>query len=147
MNSLILKTLGKGMAIIQFLLALYYFWRGHNDPGGGFIGGLLAGGSVVLMAMVYGHAVVNRLLRIHPMRFIALGLFIAFLGGLMGSLAGQAFFTGLWGTVPLIHLHLGTPVLFDLGVFIVVIGITVTLLMNFKTRDLAPNQKEKGGDS
>ncbi|MGB0414342.1 MAG: MnhB domain-containing protein [Coraliomargarita sp.] len=111
------------------VLSLIVFYRGHNLPGGGFIGGLLAASAFILLGLGASMEQARRALRVDPVTLMALGLLIALVSGLFGLMQGDAFMTGVW--LPTFYLpllgavHLGTPLLFDLGVFMTVIGFTL----------------------
>ena len=111
------------------VLSLIVFYRGHNLPGGGFIGGLLAASAFILLGLGASMEQARRALRVNPVTLMALGLLIALVSGLLGLMQGDAFMTGVW--LPTFYLpllgavHLGTPLLFDLGVFMTVIGFTL----------------------
>jgi multisubunit Na+/H+ antiporter MnhB subunit len=103
-------------------------WRGHNDPGGGFIGGLFAASAVVLYLMAFQEERTERLLRVPPRAALGAGLAVAVVSGLVGwGLSGAPFLTGQWASVG--GLKLGTPLLFDIGVFLVVVGFTLTIVL------------------
>lgn len=110
-------------------LSLVVFYRGHNLPGGGFIGGLVAAASFILLGFGTSMEDARRALRCSPVVLMGGGLLIALAAGLWGPLVGKPFLTGVW--MPTFHLpllgavHLGTPLLFDLGVFMTVIGFTL----------------------
>lgn len=100
------------------LASLWILLRGHNAPGGGFVGGLLAVAASAAMALTFSATEARRRLPLPPTRLTALGVLIALLDGLPGVVVGQPFLTHLWFTVPLVvsELPLSTVMLFDLGV-------------------------------
>jgi multicomponent Na+:H+ antiporter subunit B len=111
------------------VLSLIVLYRGHNLPGGGFIGGLMAATAFILMGISRSMEQAKRALRIDPVVLMAVGLLVALVSGLPGILAGAPFMTGQWlpgFSLPLIgKVHLGTPLVFDVGVYLVVIGFTL----------------------
>ena len=129
MSSLILATTARLLMPLLLLFSLVLLLRGHYEPGGGFVGGLVAGASFVLFAYAEGVAGARRVLRVRPMGLIATGLTLALASGLLSFLAGETFLTGLWSetTVPVVGRP-GTPFLFDIGVYLVVLG-TVTAVI------------------
>ena len=132
MNSLILQTATRFMLPVLLLFSVFLLLRGHNSPGGGFAGGLVAATAYVLYAMAFGPAAARQLLRADTRRLIGVGLLVALAGGAAGLLAGRPWFTGLWATVPLFApggLHLGTPMLFDVGVYLAVAGVALTIIL------------------
>lgn len=128
-DSLILRTAARLLLVLMLVLAIYVLLRGHNEPGGGFIGGLLAAGGVAIYQLACGVARARRLLRIDPRALTGCGLLVALAAGVAGWLDGRAFLTGVWtaGEIPGVG-KLGTPLLFDLGVFLLVIGAALTIL-------------------
>lgn len=125
MSSVILSSWARMLAVTMLLVSIYILLRGHNEPGGGFIGGLIAAGAVAIHAFAYGVRETRRSLRFHPCAIAGAGLLLALLSGLPGLLGTDAgFLTHLWATVPLgfTELKLGTTIPFDVGVFLVVVG-------------------------
>ncbi len=106
------------------LISLYFFYRGHHEPGGGFIGGLLASLVVVYYSLAYSVENARRLVRLEPLTIIVLGLSMAMLSGLIALIFQNPYMTGQWVQLGWLGgLKLGTPLLFDLGVYITVIGV------------------------
>lgn len=117
---------------LLLLLSLIALYRGHNEPGGGFIGGLLAGSAYVLYAMAFGVEKTKKLRPVKPFLLIPVGLSVSLLSGLWGMMKGKAFMTALWTELALpagIKLKLGTPLLFDLGVYITVAGMLMLVML------------------
>ncbi|AVZ80657.1 NADH-quinone oxidoreductase subunit I [Zoogloeaceae bacteirum Par-f-2] len=126
LDSPLLREGLKPLAGLLALVALVLLWRGHNLPGGGFIGALVAACAVVLIVLVLGSAAARRLLRVSALRLSAFGLLLAMVAGGVGLAAGTNYLTGAWifpGGLPL-----GTPLMFDIGVFFTVFGAVVHLL-------------------
>lgn len=131
MRSLILLTALRYMMPLLFLFSQFLLFRGHNHPGGGFVGGLAASAALALYVIGYDARAARALLRVEPRHFIALGLLTAGSSGLFSLVSGYPFMTGKWATLDLPgfgELHLGTPVFFDIGVYLVVIGVVVTIV-------------------
>ncbi len=129
MQSTILKTATNYLLPLLLLFSVFILLRGHYESGGGFVGGLVAAIAFVLHAFAYGLAKTRKLLKYPPMSFIPVGLSLSFMSGLLPLFFGKSFMTGLWSTdpVPVIGL-VGTALFFDIGVFIVVIGVALTIL-------------------
>jgi multicomponent Na+:H+ antiporter subunit B len=116
---------------VLLLFSLFLLVRGHNQPGGGFTGGLVAAAAFALYSLSYNAAEARRVLTLPPVLLIAIGLFIAVSSGLIGLFAGRPFLTGIWTYIFLPgigRLEVGTPVLFDIGVYLLVFGITITMV-------------------
>ncbi|MFU8861584.1 MAG: Na+/H+ antiporter subunit B [Cyclonatronaceae bacterium] len=134
MKSLILQTATKLLFPLLLLFSIFLFLRGHNDPGGGFIGGLVGAAAFALFAISSGTEKARELLRINPTFMIGLGLFFAILSGVVSIMAGTPFLTGQW-VFPVVFgadLHLGSPILFDIGVYLVVVGFTLAVIFSLE---------------
>ena len=131
MRSLILRTSAWLMIPVLLLFSIFLLLRGHNEPGGGFVGGLVAASAVLLQMIASGPGEVRRLIPFDVKLLLPAGLLIALLSGLPALLSGQPFLTGVWVTLPILGgLKLGTPVIFDVGVYLVVLGITVQIILS-----------------
>ncbi len=128
MNSVILQLAAKYIRALLVFFAFVALLRGHNQPGGGFIGGLLAALSIVYYSFAFDRQKIRKQLTIKPEGYIALGLLIILLSFLPSIIQGETLMKGIWISIPLYpleELKLGTPLLFDIGVFMAVIGITL----------------------
>lgn len=125
MNSLILQISLRWLVPLLALASLFLLIRGHHEPGGGFAGGLVAALAVVLLSLANGTAAARRFLCFSPMQLIATGLVVALLSGCLRLLAGDAFLASVWVSIPLgfTYLKLGTPLFFDCGVYLLVLGV------------------------
>ncbi|MDZ7269028.1 MAG: Na+/H+ antiporter subunit B [candidate division KSB1 bacterium] len=131
MPSLILSVAVRSLLPLLLLFSVFLLIRGHNEPGGGFVGGLVAAAAFALYAIAEGIAKVRQALRVDPRTLIGAGLVVALGSGLLSLLQGRPFMTGLWYQQPVPVLgKVGTPVLFDLGVYLVVVGIILTIILN-----------------
>jgi multicomponent Na+:H+ antiporter subunit A len=144
--SLVLRTAARLLLALLILASLFMLWRGHNEPGGGFIGGLFAASAVVLYLLAHRRAATERLLRGSPRMALGVGLAIALGSGLVGVFAGNLpFLTGQWTTIG--KIKLGTPLLFDIGVFIVVVGFTLTIILALdRVLDVRAAEENKASD-
>lgn len=115
-RSTLLLAAARPLYWLLFVAALWVLLRGHNAPGGGFIGGLLAVAASSLLASVEGVAAARRRQLIAPLSLAVGGVALALLSGLFGALFGQPFLTHLWAG------GLSTVLIFDLGVFLAVWG-------------------------
>lgn len=133
MSSLILRTMAPLLSALLLLFSAFFLLRGHDDPGGGFIGGLLAVGALVTRVLVHGAADVRRLLRVRPLAIAGAGLAAAAASGIAGWLTSEGFFVPVWAPMPpqVGQLALGTPLLFDVGVYAVVLGFGATIVLAF----------------
>ncbi|MEX2372429.1 MAG: hydrogen gas-evolving membrane-bound hydrogenase subunit E, partial [Dehalococcoidia bacterium] len=128
--SRVLRTAARGLLPLIVMFAFFLFLRGHNEPGGGFVAGLVAAAAVTLYAIAYDTGTARAILRVPPQAFIAAGLLVAIGTAAATSLPGTAVLTGHWVQVSIPGsgtVELGSPVLFDVGVFLVVLGVASTL--------------------
>jgi len=131
MKTIILKTASNYLLPLLLLFSIFILLRGHYLPGGGFVGGLIASIAFVLHAFANGLDNTKNLLRIHPGFLMPVGLAISFLSGIAPMfLKGLPFMTGLWFSEPLEVIGLvGSALFFDIGVYIVVVGVTLTIIL------------------
>lgn len=137
-NDPILKTVSRAAFALIMLLAVLLLWRGHNAPGGGFIAGLMVVSGLVLHRMANGESA----LWTEPVRLIPWGLALAFLTGLVPYLLGRPYLktdygyvtTALTGT-----FEWASAMLFDIGVFVAVVGAGLHIC--YALIDVAPAQR------
>lgn len=130
MTSLILRTATRVLMPLLLLFALFLLLRGHNAPGGGFVGGLVVAAAFVLYAIAYGVEAGRRALLVDPATLLAAGLLVALGSGMPAVLLGRPFLTAVWITVGIepAAVDVGTPLVFDVGVFLAVIGVMLTIV-------------------
>jgi multicomponent Na+:H+ antiporter subunit B len=131
-NSLILRTTTRFLLPLLLLLSVFLLLRGHHEPGGGFSGGLVAAAAFVLCRFAFGVEEVKRALPVDSRALIGVGLLVAVGSGSLPLLAGRPVMTGMWGQVPVPGfgvLDLGTPLLFDVGVYLTVVGVTLSIIL------------------
>ncbi len=109
------------------LVSFYFLFRGHNAPGGGFVGGLVMATALIVQYMVGGTIWVESRIRLLPQHWIGVGLLAAATAGLCAWLVSEPFLTSQ--EVTLGGLHLSTALLFDTGIYVVVVGATVLMLI------------------
>jgi multicomponent Na+:H+ antiporter subunit B len=136
MRSLILNKVARGILPVTSMFALYLLLRGHNEPGGGFIAGLVTAAALVLQGLAFGvQKTSDRLVPLirpaAPLGLaVALGSMLA--GPMMGEPLGTHFhaYVSVLGMDP---LHVSTTLAFDIGVYLVVLGASATALATFST--------------
>jgi multicomponent Na+:H+ antiporter subunit A len=116
---------------LLLIASLVILWRGHDQPGGGFVGGLVAALAFAVLSLARGPAAAGRALRISPLALAGAGLALALVSGLPGMIGGQPYLTHLWWE-PAYLPKLGTTVAFDLGVYLVVLGAVLAFLFGFQ---------------
>lgn len=130
MSSVIVRTAARAIEPLLLFFSVYLLVAGHDEPGGGFVGGLVAAAAFTLHAIAFGPASARRALRLDPRTIAGAGLVVALGASWAGAVAGKAPLTGLWADLPgRTALALGTPVVFDAGVFLAVIGSALMALL------------------
>jgi multicomponent Na+:H+ antiporter subunit B len=138
MNSTILKAATRVLLPIFLIASVLILLRGHNEPGGGFIGGLMAVIGVALYAVATSIREARAMLRIDPLTLAGIGLACSIAGGLWGAANGGAFLQGVWpfysfdpdlGTQ---GLPVGSVLLFDTGVYLTVLGAVCAILFGLE---------------
>ncbi|GEK34683.1 Na(+)/H(+) antiporter subunit B [Kurthia sibirica] len=133
MNNVILKTTTQVVFFIIFLFSIHIFLAGHFAPGGGFVGGLLTASALVLLLLTYDLKTVKNLLPINYMTLTAVGLLLALGTASLSAFFGEAFFMHYFDhfNIPLLgDTELHTAMIFDLGVYFVVVGVTMIIIQS-----------------
>lgn len=130
-DSLILKTTATVILPLQLVFSMFLLLRGHDEPGGGFIGGLVAAGGLSLYLFAYGVADLKKILRVAPKDLLSVGLTMGLLATVPSVFIGGAFFTAQWLEFSLGEstIKLSTVLLFDVGVYLTVIGTIMTMFL------------------
>ena len=137
MNSVILQLATPYVRSLLVFFAFVALLRGHNNPGGGFIGGLLAALSIVFYSFAYDWRQIQEKLIIKPKGYIALGLAFVLSSFLPSLFKSEVLMKGVWISIPMGifgELDLGSPLLFDTGVFMGVIGVTLMFFFTLAYR-------------
>ncbi|BAM02833.1 MnhB domain-containing protein [Phycisphaera mikurensis] len=132
MSSLLFQTAARLILPLSLVFAAYMMLKGHNAPGGGFIGGLTAAVALIVYAMACGREALLRLIPVHPRTLIAAGLLLAAVTGALPLLWGNPMLTStvidafpiVWGQ----SIHFVSVFFFDTGVVLVVIGASTGLI-------------------
>jgi multicomponent K+:H+ antiporter subunit A len=132
-HPLILATLSRVLLSMALLISVFIFLRGHNQPGGGFIAGLITAVALILQYVASGVQWTQSRLPLNYHRMCGAGVMLAGLTGLGSWLFGKPFLTSTFGhvTIPLVgEVELASAMLFDLGVYLTVVGATLLILAN-----------------
>jgi multicomponent Na+:H+ antiporter subunit B len=127
MTSQIFRTAARVLMPLLLLFSAFLLLRGHNEPGGGFVAGLVAAAAFALYAIAYGVERAQRALLVEPLTLLGVGLLIALTSGLPVVLGGKPYLTAQWMLSP---VHIGTPLVFDVGVFLVVCGVVLMMIFS-----------------
>ncbi|PSL07202.1 Na+/H+ antiporter subunit B [Cecembia rubra] len=133
MKSIIFRTSSKYLLPILLIFSVFILLRGHYLPGGGFVGGLMAALAFILHSFAFGLEETKNIIKIHPGFLMPMGLVFALIAGLAPWIYQEPFMTGLWYGEPLRMIGMvGTALLFDIGVYFVVIGSVLTVMFSIR---------------
>lgn len=138
-NNIMLHTVTRVVTFIILSFSIYLFFAGHNNPGGGFIGGLMTASAFLLMYLGFDMKTMKKALPFDFANMIAIGLLIAIATGFSSMLLGYPFLTQFFGyfQLPILgETELATALPFDLGVYLVVVGITLTIILTIAEDDM-----------
>jgi multicomponent Na+:H+ antiporter subunit B len=124
MSTLIFRTIAPVITVVMIAFAVFVTLRGHNEPGGGFIGGLIAAGAIAIYGIAIGPGAARNALKFDPLAYAGFGVAIAAISGLVSAAFGVPYLTGIWGEFAIgeTHVAVSTPMIFDIGVFFTVFG-------------------------
>ena len=126
-TSPIFRTAARLLMPLLLVFSVFLLLRGHNQPGGGFVGGLIAAAAFALYGIAFGVQRARQALLVRPMTLLGAGLLIALVSGVPAVLRGQPFLAALWLSGP---VAVGTPAAFDVGVFLVVAGVVLMMIFS-----------------
>src|SRR5690625_3996831 len=135
-NDIILRSTTSLISFILLGFAIYLLFAGHNSPGGGFVGGLTTSAAFLLMYISFGQSTIDKILSINFINLVPIGLMIALLTGLGSLICEKAFLTQTFGHVSLRlfgEFELAAARLVDLGVFLTVLGRTMTIILTISS--------------
>ena len=137
MNTLIFRTIAPLLTVVMIVFSVFVLLRGHNEPGGGFIGGLIAAAAISIYGMALGPASARRALRVHPLSLAGFGVLIAGLAGLLSMAFGVPFLTGLWRVFAVgdAEIAISTPLVFDIGVYFTVFGTLAAVALGLEDEE------------
>lgn len=135
-GTLILHTAARILMPLQLLFAVFLLLRGHDEPGGGFIAGLVAAGGFTLYLFAYGISATREVLRmVDPRDLIGVGLLLGMISVFPAWFFDQPFLTAQWWAIPGIDFTASTPLIFDIGVFLAVLGSVLAMVMTLMEVD------------
>lgn len=133
MSGLILQVATRFMMPLLMLFSIFLLLRGHNLPGGGFIGGLVGSSAFALYALAFDVPTARAFLRIDSRTLVGVGLLMALVAAIAPLLGNLPLLTNRyswidWHVMGFGTFPLGTPLLFDLGVYVAVLGAALTII-------------------
>ncbi|MDP3524976.1 MAG: Na(+)/H(+) antiporter subunit B [Hoeflea sp.] len=137
MRTIIFRSIAPFLTSLMVLFSIFVLLRGHNEPGGGFIGGLIAASALAIYGIACGVAAVRRAIYYHPIAISAFGLFMATMAGVLSMFAGVPFMSGLWIYPEIlgVELALSSVLIFDVGVYLVVVGAISSIALGLEEGD------------
>lgn len=134
MRTLIFRTVAPYLAALTILFSVFITLRGHNEPGGGFIGGLIAASAFAMYGIAAGVQYVRRALHFQPLSIAGFGLCLSACSGMVSIFAGMPFLTSQWAFPHIfgVEVALSTPMLFDFGVYFVVLGALSSIALKLE---------------
>ncbi|MBB4568308.1 Na(+)/H(+) antiporter subunit B [Rhizobium leucaenae] len=138
MNTVIFRTAAPFLTALMLLFSVFVLLRGHNEPGGGFIGGLIAASALAIYGIACGVMAVRRAIIVHPLTIAGFGLLASTVAGLLSAFSGVPFMTGLWIYPHLfgVQVPLSSVMLFDAGVYLVVVGAITSIALALEEREV-----------
>lgn len=143
MKTLIFRTIAPILTALMIVFSIFVLLRGHNEPGGGFIGGLIAASAIAIYGMGIGVSEVRQALRVDPISLAGFGVFLAGFSGLLSLGQSVPFLTGLWATIPFgpYQIVISTPMIFDIGVYFAVFGTIAAIALALEEDDEEGNNE------
>jgi multicomponent Na+:H+ antiporter subunit B len=123
-RTLIFRTIAPLITVVMVAFSIFVMLRGHNEPGGGFIGGLIAASAIAIYGMAMGPGAARQALLAEPLAYAGFGVVLAGLSGILSLPFELPFLTGLWAFLQLgdTEVAVSTPMAFDIGVYFAVFG-------------------------
>ncbi|MBU9713370.1 Na(+)/H(+) antiporter subunit B [Evansella tamaricis] len=137
-NFLMLHTITRIVSFIILSFSIFLFFAGHNNPGGGFIGGLMTASALLLLYISFDIKKIKKAIPFNYSTVIAIGLLIAIVTGLNSILFGDPFLTQYFEyyNVPVLgEIELTTALPFDLGIYLVVVGVALLSILTIAEDD------------
>ncbi|EGL82284.1 Na+/H+ antiporter MnhB subunit-related protein [Caldalkalibacillus thermarum TA2.A1] len=131
-NNVMLYTITRVVAFIILSFSIYLFFAGHHNPGGGFIGGLMTAAALLLLYLSFDLKTIKQIIPFNYTWMIAIGLLLSLGTGVTSMLLGYPFLTQFFDYFDLPFLgetELATAVLFDMGIYLTVVGITLLSIL------------------
>ena len=131
MNSLILRTTARLLISLLLIFSIVLLLRGHDSPGGGFSGGLVAPTAWALYSLAFGAVTARKNLGHSPQKIFGIGLILSLVCAILPMTLGKPFLTGLW----LKDFSIGTPIIFDVGVYLVILGVVIKIILSIEEEE------------
>lgn len=131
MKSIIFRTASAYLLPLLLLFSIFILLRGHYLPGGGFVGGLMAAIAFLIHSFAFGLKETRNIIKINPGYLMPIGLVFAVGAAVAPIFVGAPILKGLWFEEPFRFIGMvGSALFFDIGVYLVVIGATLTIMFS-----------------
>lgn len=133
LRNIILENIVSLFMKVMLIFSIYLLLRGHNNPGGGFIAGIIASTGFIFYAIIFGTELLQKVIKLKPQTIIGIGLSFVLIAAILPTFFSTEMLTGLWikAKIPVLGtLHAGTPLIFDTGVYLVVVGVILTIIIS-----------------
>lgn len=133
LRNIILEKIVSLFMKVMFIFSIYLLFRGHNNPGGGFIAGIIASTGFIFYAIIFRTESLQKVIIFKPQTIIGIGLILVLIAAVLPTLFSTEMLTGLWikAKIPVLGtMYAGTPLIFDTGVYGVVIGVILTIVIS-----------------
>jgi len=133
-----LHVISRIVAFIILAFSVFLFFAGHNNPGGGFIGGLMTASGLILLYLSFDLKTIKKVIPFDYAKVIASGLLLAIITGFIGIIFGFPYLKQFFGyfQVPILgEIELTTALPFDLGIYLVVVGFTLLVILTIAEDD------------
>lgn len=135
-GTIILNTAARFLMPLQLLFSIFLLLRGHDEPGGGFIAGLVAAGAFTLYLFAFGVTATKEVLRmVDPRDLIGVGLLLGMLSVFPAWFVDEPFLTAQWWNIPVINFKASTVLIFEIGVYLSVLGAVTGMVMTLMEVD------------
>lgn len=137
-NNMMLQTLARLIIVIVLSFSIYLLLAGHNSPGGGFIGGLMTASAILILYLSFDIKSIQAVIRFDYVKIVGIGLLLAALTGVISMVFGFPFLKQFFDyfTLPILgEVELTTAMLFDLGVYFVVLASALKIILTIAEDD------------
>lgn len=137
-NDVMLQTFARMLIFIILAFSIYLLLAGHNNPGGGFIGGLMTASAILILYLAFDMKTIRKSIPLDFVKIIGIGLLFASLTGVVSMLFGFPYLTQFFDYfhIPLLgEVELTTALPFDLGVYFVIVGSALTIILTIAEDD------------
>ena len=137
-NDMMFQVFIRLIAIVVVTFSIYLFFSGHNEPGGGFIGGLMTAIAILVLYLIFGKEQIKKALPLNYTYMMGVGLLLGAFTGIISWIFGYPYLTQFFDYFQIPgfgEVELTTALIFDLGVYLLVVGCAMTLILTIVEDD------------